>query len=252
MHKVDINLLLQLSQNVGQGLLSFYRSNYDVQQKADKTLVTTADQWAHREIVKVLESSYPHIPLLSEENNATHAYEVRQHWEYFFLIDPLDGTKEFINKNGEFTINMALIYKTMPMMGLIYVPMADTHYYAIKDKGAFKLKNQQLTRLPSLPSSQQPRLLISRSHACVKTQQYMTQKPYSEMQVTPMGSALKFGKLAESSADVYLRYTPTMEWDTAAGHLIAMEAGKKLQLLESDSALTYNKPSLINPGFIIE
>src|SRR5205085_522473 len=171
--------------------------------------------------------------------------------EYFFLVDPLDGTKEFIQRNGEFTINIALIRKNKPVLGVIHVPVLDITYYAEENKGCYKMFNGQITQLNPLSStSNQLRVVTSRSHVCDATKEWLAtlQEQGKEITIVTAGSALKFGLIAEGSADIYPRFAPTMEWDTAAGQVIVNEVGKEVMVVGSNQPLLYNKESLLNPG----
>ncbi len=252
MHNVDIEKIISLSEQAAQAVLMIYRQpSFDVTLKMDKSFLTQADIASHAIICEELQRLYPQIPVISEESTTFHDHEIRKNWHTFFLVDPLDGTKEFIERNDEFTINIALVQHNIPVLGMILAPALGVIYFAEKDQGAYKRQNSQTYRLPILSQQTQDkvRIVISRSHACAKTKEFIAsfQQPTATVAA---GSALKFGLVAEGAADIYPRFTPTMEWDTAAGHVIVMEAGKKLTTWNGDR-LNYNKKDLTNSGFIV-
>ncbi len=257
MIKIDIEQLIAISRDAGQRVMAIYnRSIQNVTQKKDLSPLTEADMESHAFILQALHQFYPSIPVISEEASESHAYVLRKQWDIFFLVDPLDGTKEFVSRNGEFTINIALIKQNQPILGVIYAPALDVLYYAEQGRGAYKIqKGTQMKLVPQ--QNKNPvsvRVAVSRSHSCEKTNAFLSELQNQEKQVivTPSGSALKFGLIAEGNADIYPRFTPTMEWDTAAGHILINEVGKKLTLIESGEVLQYNKPELRNPGFIVQ
>jgi 3'(2'), 5'-bisphosphate nucleotidase len=254
---IDIHKIIEIAQNAGQLVMRIYeQSSFDIQHKIDKSVLTQADIESHAFIYQSLQKNYPNIPIISEESTEHHDYEKRKHWEYFFLVDPLDGTKEFIQRNGEFTINIALVKNNQPILGVINAPALNVLYYATLNKGAFKIVNQEHIPLPQethTPSSAL-RVAISRSHACSETEIFLKKLAESGREVISVraGSALKFGLIAEGKADIYPRFGPTMEWDTAAGHILIHEAGKKMSLIQDENILNYNKLELVNPGFIVQ
>ncbi|MEO8401000.1 MAG: 3'(2'),5'-bisphosphate nucleotidase CysQ [Gammaproteobacteria bacterium] len=255
MIKPDMKQLIQIAELAGQIVLSIYdQMTINVQLKADHSVLTEADLASHEFICSELKKQYPNIPIISEESIEQNDYAVRKNWDYFFLVDPLDGTKEFIHRNGEFTINIALIKKDQPIMGVINAPALGVIYYAEEGKGAYKKINDQHIFLPRQIAKIKNKLniAVSRSHSCEKTQQFLAGFIDQEIITIASGSALKFGLIAEGSADIYPRFSPTMEWDTAAGHIIVNEVGKTLTLLDRVSPLQYNKQELKNPGFIVQ
>jgi 3'(2'), 5'-bisphosphate nucleotidase len=253
MHKVKITDLVQIAQRAGNLILDIYHhKSYEISHKLDQSPLTEADMASHQFICQQLKNLYPTIPIISEESNESFSFTERQQWEYFFLVDPLDGTKEFIKRNGEFTVNIALIKNNQPILGVIHAPVLNLTYYAEKNRGAYKIQHGIATKLfPTKP--QQPlRVVVSRSHACEKTLNFIESLEKNGNQVVTMsiGSALKFGLVAEGNADIYPRFSPTMEWDTAAGHILVLEAGKHVS---SDShPLLYNKIELRNDEFIVQ
>lgn len=239
----------------GKAIMSVYESaDYETEIKSDASPVTAADKLAHRIIAQHLEATG--LPLLSEEGKHMD-YSVRSNWDYFWLVDPLDGTKEFIRRNGEFTVNIALIKKTIPVAGLIYVPCKDVLYRGAVGIGVYKRESGKLVtlepaarrlRMDELMQQEHVTVVASRSHLSEETKAFIARFTHSEL--TSMGSSLKFMLLAENSADIYPRLSPTMEWDTAAAHAIVNAAGRGVYQVDLHSELSYNKPELLNPSFI--
>ena len=251
----DINHLLELAisaaTQASQEILKVYHSgDFQAEAKGDNSPLTIADKNAHRVITRVLQSS--NIPILSEEGKAI-PYDVRKNWEYFWMVDPLDGTKEFIKRNDEFTVNIAIIHNQKPILGVVAVPVSGDVYYSAQENGAFVKKNGQVSRLIPRPAvdltKKGLRVVASRSHMNPETQTFID--GLKDATLVSAGSSLKFLLVAEGKADVYPRYAPTMEWDTAAAHAIVLETG--LQVLEygSERPLLYNKENLLNPYFLV-
>ena len=192
---------------------------------------------------------YPTIPLLSEENKIV-LFEERKNWDYFWLIDPLDGTKEFIKKTDEFTVNIALIHKNTPVLGIVYAPVFKDIYYAKKGFGAYK--NTQKLNSGKKQNTQKLRVVASKSHLNDKTKEFIEslKNKTQEIEFVSVGSSLKFCLLAEDKADIYPRFAPTMEWDTAAAHIIITETGGSIIDMNTKHNLEYNKPSLLNNSFL--
>ena len=195
--------------------------------------------------------------LNKNEESKSIDYEERRNWEEYWLIDPLDGTKEFIKRNGEFTVNIALIENGVPIMGVIYVPVEDTLYIG-SEEGAFKYEeyasDAQVKKQLPLPKRDRKYTVVgSRSHMSPETAAFFQEKKkeYGEVEVMAVGSSLKFCMLAEGKADAYARYAPTMEWDTGAGHAIALAAGFNVVKYNTSEALEYNKEDLLNPWFLV-
>lgn len=237
----------------GQAIMKVYAQDFTVTEKADASPLTLADQKSHDILTAYLRSRYP-FPILSEEGRDI-PYGERAQWETFWLLDPLDGTKEFVNRNGEFTINIALINKGKPAIGVIYVPINDVLYYASIGQGAYKVERGATTRLPLSLAPRPSRLTVvgSRSHAGKELQDYLAhlREKFGDLDFISAGSALKFCLVAEGKADLYPRLGPTMEWDTAAGQLIVEEAGGRVIETTGGAALRYNKEKLVNPNFIV-
>jgi 3'(2'), 5'-bisphosphate nucleotidase len=225
-----------------------------------------------RKTVAIKNSKHTHnnltLPILSEEGRDI-PFDERKGWEYFWLVDPLDGTKEFIKRNGEFTVNIALIHKNNPVLGVIYVPVKDTFYFAAIDIGAYKLTNSKIVtgklsmkelldksqRLPISTNDKKASLTIigSRSHATKEFSEFIEhiKEKHGEVKLISAGSSLKFCLVAEGIADVYPRFGPTMEWDTAAGQAIVEQVEGRVVDIQTKEPLRYNKRNLLNPFFII-
>lgn len=237
----------------GAAIMTIYNGeNFSVELKGDDSPLTCADKASHEVIVKGLREHFPEIPILSEEGKAI-PYEIRKDWPRFWLVDPLDGTKEFIKRNGEFTVNIALIEGNAPVMGVIYVPAQDTLYCGVVGEGAWVHDAR--------PEAQGPRkeirvreadpdkgltVVMSRSHPSPELDEYLRGVPVAE--ALAVGSSLKLCAVAEGKADLYPRLGPTMEWDTAAGQAIVQAAGGTVLRLDG-TPLEYNKENLLNPYF---
>ncbi|WP_276373612.1 3'(2'),5'-bisphosphate nucleotidase CysQ [Chryseolinea sp. H1M3-3] len=241
---------VQASEKACVEILEVYHSgDFQAELKGDNSPLTLADKKAHDTITSTLQSF--NLPILSEEGAAI-SYDERKTWEYFWMIDPLDGTKEFLKRNGEFTVNIALIHKKKAVLGVVAVPVTGDIYYA-SEQGAFINRKGVVKKLAyrGRINLQQPglRVVASRSHLNTDTQQFIDS--LKQPSLVSSGSSLKFMLLAEGAADVYPRHAPTMEWDTAAAHAIVNAVG--LQVLKQGSAeeLTYNKKNLLNPGFLV-
>lgn len=248
--QIDIQTLNDIARRAGEKILKHYHSGIAVDRKDDNSPLTMADMDAHREIVKGLNESYPDIPVISEESKVPE-YEVRKDWQRFFLVDPLDGTKEFIKRNGEFTVNIALVEEGIPVMGVVYIPADDILYYASREEGAFKKQGssdpEKIEHTP-YKKGDPARIMVSRSHGGSDTAERLAEMGIDVSEEVPSGSSLKFCLVAEGRADLYPRFGPTMEWDTAAADAVFRYSGKNGP---RQSPLTYNKEDLHNPEFII-
>ena len=254
--KIDINKLLPIAKDAGKAIMEIYRKPIEVEQKSDDSPLTLADRESNRIILEGLNKFYPEIPYISEETKQL-PYNERKDWEYFWLIDPLDGTKEFIKRNGEFTVNIALIHKNTPVLGVVYLPDKDIFYYAKKGNGSYKIEGSasaQKINARILEDKKQIVIMGSRSHGNQELEDYVNQKKneYENVEFIPAGSSLKFTLIAEGKADIYPRLGPTMEWDTAAAHAIVLESGKQVLKYGTNEPLEYNKENLLNPWFIVE
>lgn len=260
-----IDIAIQAALNAGQEILKIYnnpKSDFNIQLKADNSPLTMADRASHEIIIKYLAKTS--FPILSEEGE-TITYKERKNWKTFWLIDPLDGTKEFIKRNDEFTVNIALIDNGIPIMGVIFVPVNNLLYVGDINLGAYKIENfhSRVTfenikrsgfKLPDKTKQKIFTIVGSRSHMSPETQEYINnlKKNYGKIEILSKGSSLKICMVAEGKANEYPRFGPTMEWDTAAGHAIANAAGKKLWLTDLSNELQYNKKNLLNPHFIVK
>ena len=234
----------------GAEILKVYEKDFKVSYKKDDSPLTIADQRANDIIEKFL--SETNIPILSEEGKQIDFNE-RKNWNLLWIVDPIDGTKEFIKRNGEFTVNIALIKDGAPIIGVIYVPVSRCLYFA-SHTGTYKEHNGEKNKLPMIKKQRNFRVVRSRSHLSLETENYINKlrKEKGEIDLVSMGSSLKICLVAEGFADVYPRFAPTMEWDTAAGHAIAKYAGKNLIDLETNSEMIYNRPILKNNWFIVK
>lgn len=248
--------------DAGKETLDIYaKDDYKVSFKEDSSPLTAADKASNEVIVNTLQKT--EIPILSEEGNSI-PFEKRKLWKKYWLIDPLDGTKEFINKNGEFTINIALIEKNRPVAGFVYVPVKDTLYIGICKGGHFQefdsplaLKSEKASdnlNLVTIPNIKKDKIVVmgSRSHMNEETSRFIEKlkEKHPDLTFESRGSSLKICALAEGSAHFYPRYAPTMEWDTAAAHAVLLAAGGRILQKDSDKEVIYNKENLLNPHFL--
>jgi len=245
-----LNKIEQTAVKAGDAILAIYDSaDFGVEIKSDDSPLTKADLAAHNIIVADLTIITPDVPILSEES-ANINFDERSSWDKYWLVDPLDGTKEFIKKNGEFTVNIALIENGNPILSVVYVPVLGIAYTAAKGYGAFKKtdgKRQQINT--HKPARNTPIVVGSRSHVSVDVQNYLNKLGNHEM--TPMGSSLKFCLVAEGKADLYPRLGLTSEWDTAAAQCIVEQAGGRVVTLDNETLLYNTKDSLLNPHFMV-
>jgi 3'(2'), 5'-bisphosphate nucleotidase len=234
----------------GEKILQIYGEDFSVTYKEDKSPLTIADQQANRIIETFLLKTS--IPILSEEGKLID-FKDRKNWELLWIVDPLDGTKEFVKRNGEFTVNIALVKNGKPILGVIYVPVKGWLYYGSLN-GSYREIGGKKQLLPLVNKSTNFKVVGSRSHQSQETKKYFDEikKQEKNVEIVSMGSSLKICLVAEGSADVYPRFAPTMEWDTAAGHAIAKYAGKKVIDLVSKREITYNRKNLKNNWFIVE
>lgn len=255
LNEIDIHKIIDIAQEAGRGIMDVYVRDFEVTDKADKSPLTEADKIANDIILKRLLEAYPQVPYISEEVRQL-PYAERKDWEYCWLIDPLDGTKEFIKKNGEFTVNIALIHNGLPVLGVIDVPVRKETYFGVQGNGSYKIaaSGKEIKLQVKGPSAEDVLVLAgSRSHPSAEMEAYVNEKRKSHNLVDfiAAGSSLKFCMVAEGRADEYPRFGPTMEWDTAAGHAIVLEAGGSVTVVESGEPLQYNKEDLLNPYFIV-
>lgn len=240
----------ELAQQAGEKILAIYNTDFDVEAKDDKSPLTAADMAAHETLVAGLRALAPDIPVLSEEGAAI-PFEERSGWRVYWLIDPLDGTREFVKRNGEFTVNVALIEDGAPVLGVVHVPVSGVSYAACRGRGAVKHvpgEGDRPIRVRKLGPG--PVAVVgSRSHRGDSLNAFLDR--LGEYEIVSMGSSLKICLVAEGAADVYPRLGPTSEWDTAAAQCVVEEAGGHLTDL-SLQRLKYNsKESLLNPHFLV-
>ena len=246
----------------GNEIIKIYNSdNFEVSFKDDNSPLTAADKKANDVLMKTLVPT--NIPIISEENKEI-SYEERKMWEKFWLVDPLDGTKEFIKRRGDFTVNVALIEKDTPIFGVIYVPAKKKLYFGGTDIGSFKMINVEnnfydlkklinsAQKLPIAKTDDIYRVIASKSHFNEDTKIFVQEieKKHRNTEIINVGSSLKICAIADGTADIYPRYAPTMEWDIAAGHAIIKAAGGKIIQAKTGKDVVYNKENLLNPYFV--
>ncbi len=270
---VLLDMAIRAALAAGHAIMDVYATVFSAVEKADKSPVTEADLRAHRVILSGL--AHSGLPVLSEEGAEVPLLE-RQAWERYWLVDPLDGTKEFIKRNGEFTVNIALMERdggpggplgaSRPKAGVLFAPALDLLYFAWEGGGAYRQRSAtsasgdaydralSAERLPVQHDRSAFTIVASRSHPSPETGAYIArmEQEHGAVALTGMGSALKICLVAEGAADAYPRYAPTMEWDTAAGHAIANEAGRQLIDITTGGPMRYNKASLVNNWFIVQ
>ncbi len=243
-----ISELEPIARAAGDAILTIYRQPFAVEFKQDESPLTAADQGAHEVIVQALARLTPDIPVLSEESDAE-TMQARLGWSRYWLVDPLDGTKEFVSRNGEFTVNIALIDHGRPVWGLVYAPVLDKLWYGGKEVGAWRVADGTHKAIQTRPheAGQAWRVVGSRNHLSQATLDYLA--PLGEVELVSMGSSLKFCIIAEGGAELYPRLAPTCEWDTAAAQAVLEGAGGSVTQLDG-TALAYNKPDILNPWFV--
>jgi 3'(2'), 5'-bisphosphate nucleotidase len=249
MNSQTLDAVLAISVEAGRRIMEIYASDIAVTHKDDESPLTQADLAAHTHITAELKRQWPDIPVLSEEA-ADIPYATRTTWNRYWLVDPLDGTKEFIKRNGEFTVNIALIENGEPTLGVVHAPALNVSYLAARGVGAFKIANGERKAIHTRKPPAVPTFVVSKSHRDAATEAFLANMPAHE--AVSKGSSLKFCLVAEGSADLYPRLGPTSEWDTGAGHCVAEQAGAQVLRLPDYAPLRYNsKESLLNPNFII-
>lgn len=269
MEKEKLNDLLEFalkaSLEAGRQILDIYSSkDFEVEYKKDESPLTIADKKANSVICEILQKTG--LPILSEESKEI-AFSKRKNWQTFWMVDPLDGTKEFIKRNGEFTVNIALIENKRPILGVVFSPVLKKLYYgcckksflsenidiSLKDDFLLTDIHQNSLSLPLEKSRSNFVIVASRSHLSDETKAFIetVKKEKGEVEIRSIGSSLKLCLVAEGSADTYPRFGPTMEWDTAAGHAVVIAAGGSIEQIIQKSPLIYNKENLLNPWFIV-
>ncbi len=247
--------IIETSYLAGDKILEIYNDNNyksSIEIKKDASPLTIADKASNSVIVDSLKKITNDIPILSEEEKEID-YSTRKKWNRFWLVDPLDGTKEFINRNGEFTVNIALIENNTPIMGIVYSPVKEKLWYGLKDHGSFIINNKQepIKISKKEPSNGTIKIVSSRSHANnEKLKNYL--KQFKKYELVNMGSSIKMCLVADGTAHYYPRFGPTMEWDTGAAHAVVKYANGNIYNIDTDEELNYNKENLLNPGFIVK
>ena len=245
-----LDAIISLAEQAGEKILEIYETDYAIEHKEDETPLTEADMAAHHFIEASLQTLTPEIPILSEES-ADIPFQTRQQWQRYWLVDPLDGTREFIKRNGEFSINIALVENGDAILGVVYAPVTHTSYYARRGAGAFKREpgRKAVPMHCQTPVRDKVIVAVSRSHRGASLTAFL--EKLGNYDIISMGSALKSCLVAEGVADVYPRLGPTSEWDTAAAQCVVEEAGGRLTDTKMD-ILRYNtKDSLLNPHFFV-
>ncbi len=260
-----LEIAIRASIEAGSETLKIYNNDFEVEYKDDKSPLTIADKKSNEIIDKYLARTG--IPVLSEEGKSI-PYKARKNWKLFWMVDPLDGTKEFIKRNGEFTVNIALIKDGKPIMGVIYIPVQKTLYFGTKETGSLKVDNINDTKKEisfdyyfsngkKLPLENKNKIFTivgSKSHMTKETEDYINslKNKHGNIEVFSKGSSLKICMVAEGKANEYPRFAPTMEWDIAAGHAIVKNAGGSITNYKKNNEISYNGESLLNPWFIVK
>ncbi len=249
--KEVLNPVNQIAKTAGERIMEIYKTDFQVKQKSDHSPLTLADMAAHEIIVTELEKLTPDLPILSEES-AKIPYDKRVTWGRYWLVDPLDGTREFVKRNGEFTVNIALIDDHKPILGVVYVPVSGITYFAAQGNGAFKSLPEQSPEQIQVRTCPKDRLIVagSRSHANESLQKFIAALNV-EVELLTIGSSLKSCLVAEGKADIYPRFGLTSEWDTAAAHCVVEEAGGYLTDTQLQPLRYNTKASLLNPHFLV-
>jgi 3'(2'), 5'-bisphosphate nucleotidase len=258
-----LDIAVEAAIDAGAEIMKIYETDdFDVDFKSDDSPLTKADTASHKVICKYLEGT--DIPILSEEGRSI-PFEERKEWNQLWIVDPIDGTKEFIKKNGEFTVNIALVENGTPIMGVIYVPAKNELYLGALDMGSYKHENieeysdldsiiKESVKIPVKDTNRPYTVVASRSHMSKETEDYIKElgDKYGEIETISKGSSLKLCMVAEGKADAYPRFAPTMEWDTAAGQAICMHAGFDVIDWETKETMNYNRENLLNNWFLVK
>jgi len=245
-----IEPIVTLARDAGHAILEVYSTDFDVQQKVDESPLTQADLAAHRRICDGLKALTPEIPIISEESGLP-AFSERRHWRRYWIVDPLDGTREFVNRNGEFTVNIALVENQRPVLGVVYVPVQDKTYVGCEGVGAQR-RDAGKAPVPirvAASCASTARIVGSRSHRGASLDRFLER--VGDYDMVPMGSSLKFCVVAEGGADVYPRLGPTSEWDTAAAQAVVEQAGGSVVTLDGKPMKYNDKADILNPHFVV-
>ena len=246
------DIMIKAALDAGKEILAIYQKTFEVDIKEDGSPITEADRKANKVICEILRKNCPSTPILSEENKEI-PFSIRKEWKKFFLIDPIDGTKEFINKNGEFTVNIAYCEKGSVIEGVVFAPVLNVLYYT-KNGSAYKRMNMQDKIISAKKEkSDSFTIVYSRSHSDSKTVKYIAEikQHHNEIKEISLGSSLKLCLVAEGIADLYPRLVPTKEWDTAAAHAIVNASGGVVKKINSEEELRYNREDIENPFFFV-
>jgi len=260
---INLNTAIEAALEAGRAILEIYHSgDFDIEIKGDNSPLTKADKASHNVIMSYLTKT--NIPVLSEEGRAI-SYEERKNWSQLWIVDPIDGTKEFIKRNGEFTVNIALIENQKPILGVIFVPAKGELYFSTKETGAFKVGvdldlfnvDALISKASKIPFERDDKtftIVASRSHMSPETEDYVQQikDKHGDVNLISKGSSLKLCMVAEGLADCYPRFAPTMEWDTAAGQAICENAGFQVIDWNTKEKMLYNREQLLNNWFIVK
>jgi 3'(2'), 5'-bisphosphate nucleotidase len=257
-----LKTIISASILAGKEILKVYETDFSIEYKSDESPLTLADQNAHNIIVSCLKETG--IPVLSEEGKSI-PYSERKLWNTLWIVDPLDGTKEFVKRNDEFTVNIALVVNHEPVAGVVYTPVLDVLYVGDKSLGAFRVEEaskkanlmdelHDANRLPVVKEKDYYGVVASRSHLNKETSRFIEEvkSQHEQVKIISKGSSLKLCMVAEGTADVYPRFAPTMEWDTAAGDAVVRASGSTVINAETNEPLIYNKESLLNPWFLVK
>lgn len=250
---IDPLVVVEIAIEAGRRIIEIYKTDFKVEHKEDDSPLTQADLQANRIIKEGLARLTPEIPVLSEESLVP--WEVRRQWQTLWVVDPLDGTKEFVNRTDEFTVNIALVKDKKPILGVVHAPALNVTYFATAGGGAYKIVDNAVpVKIQALPRSASGPVKVvgSRSHQSTAMAEYIDNltKARGRVDFIKSGSALKFCLVADGTADMYPRLAPTSEWDSAAGHIVVNESGKTVHQYGRAVELVYNKEDLLNPWFI--
>ncbi|MFM4941368.1 3'(2'),5'-bisphosphate nucleotidase CysQ [Aeromonas enteropelogenes] len=253
MYRPEIAEIEPVARAAGEAIMAIYSQPFAIEYKRDESPLTAADKGAHEVIVRALARLMPDIPVLSEESGPQVMAE-RLGWRRYWLVDPLDGTKEFVSRNGEFTVNIALIEEGAPRWGLVYAPVLDKLWYGGKGLGAWRIADGRCEAIQTRPHREGSpwRVVGSRNHLSRETLDYLARfgdMERGEIELVSMGSSLKFCIIAEGGAELYPRLAPTCEWDTGAAQAVLEGAGGSVTRLDGEP-LVYNKPDILNPWFV--
>jgi len=246
---IELDDIVSIALDASEVVMEIYKKDFDIEYKDDASPLTQADIKSNAIICEALTNRYPNIPIMSEENKEI-PYSIRKNWDVYWCIDPIDGTKEFVKKNDEFTINIALIYYNKPVIGVVYAPAIGEMYKAKLGEGAYK-NNQKLPSVVNNDTKQNITVVASKSHLSTETQEFIDTLDSKNITQVSKGSSLKLCMVAEGVADIYPRLAPTMEWDTAAADAIVRESGKMTYQYDTNKPLEYNKQNLLNPWFVV-